>query len=112
MNYTVNISAHSATAFIGQAEDESEDDFLERAKAAEGKHFMAIRIVDIRKGAQKQFTMQSLYFVLDDEEELEAVITATFEALGKAVAANEKSKADHPDPEPTGLVLPPGFGRS
>lgn len=112
MNYTINISSHSATDFIGQVEHETEPEFLERVKNAEGKHFIALRIVDIRKGTQKQFTMQSPYFVLDDEEEREAVITATFEALGKAVVANEKSKADHPDPEPTGLVLPPGFGRS
>lgn len=113
MNYTVNISAHSATAFINQDEDETEAAFLERAKAAEGKHFIAMRIIDIRRASQKQFQMQSPYFVLEDDEERASIIAATFEALGKAVTANEKAKASlPPEPEPSRLVLPPEFGKS
>lgn len=113
MNYTIQISAHDASLFIGQEEDESEADFLERVQLAKGKHFMAFRVVDVRKTSQKQFSMQSPYFVLTDEDERASIIAATFEALGKAVIANEKNRAkEMPAPEPSGLVLPPGFGRS
>lgn len=115
MNYTINISDHLASLFINQEDDETETEFLERVKQAEGKHFVAFRVIDIRKGSQKQFQMQSPYFTLDNAEERDAVITATFEALGKAVVANETRKAAEPAPATvvqSGLILPPGFGNS
>lgn len=113
MNYTIQISAHDASAFIGQEEGESEANFLERVQLAKGKHFVALRVVDVRKGSQKQFQMQSPYFVLEDAGERDAVLTATFEAMGKAVIANETRRAtEAPTPEPSRLILPPEFGRS
>ncbi len=113
MNYAINIQACSASLFIGQEPGESEAEFLERAKLAEGKHFLAFQVTDRRKdGKQKQFKMMSPYFVLEDEKERAAIITATFEAIGKAVIAAEQMKAKEPVKEASRLVLPPGFGGS
>ncbi len=113
MNYAANISTHSATLFIGQEPGESEAEFLERAKLAEGKTIIALQVIDKRPdGKAKKFEMFSPYFVLEDQKETEAIIAATFEAIGKAVIAAEQIKAKEPVKEASALVLPPGFGGS
>lgn len=116
MNYSINISVHSASLFLQhEPEVETEAEFLERAKLAEGKSFVAFQVIDKHNGKAKQFRMQSPYFDAKNPEELEAIIKSTFEALGTAVSANELRKLSEPAAAPvegSRLILPEGFGNS
>lgn len=100
MNYAIELRELIASTLVAAQDGEPEEDFLARAKAAEGKSMLAIRTIEGWEGeSPKQFTAWSPYFPTGDVKAKLAIFDSAMKELRKTIADRERKN-------PTGASKP------